>query len=134
VISLENEKRLKQIDWSIIGIIIIIFLLIHSIYLLINEKKGLLGQESLSNEEFLVQAIINRVIASAVILMFFTFNTTNLKDLIESNDATEEEIKNQELRVIVSGLALLAVLIEIYLNVKNYITLKEQEINDEQIN
>lgn len=123
------EKRLKQIDWSIIGIIIIIFLLVHSIYLLINEKKGILGEESITDEQFVIQALINRVIASAIILMFLIFNISNLMDLINNSDASEFEINDQTYRVIVSSLALLATLIEVFLGVKNYLFLKEQENN-----
>ena len=82
MINLENEKRLNQIDWSIIGIIIIIFLLIHSIYLLINEKKRLLDIDSISDEDFVIQALINRSIASSIVLMFFLFNLSNYLDTI----------------------------------------------------
>lgn len=125
-----NEKRLQQIDWSIIGIIILIFILVHSIYLLINEKKGLLGEESLSEEEFLTQAIFNRGIASVIIIMFLLFEISNLKDLVESDEATEELIKDQKLNVLSSLLALIAVLIGLYLPFKSYITLRQQETTE----
>lgn len=123
----QNEKRLKQIDWSIIGIIVIIFILIHSIYLLINEKKRILNEDGLSDEEFLLQAIGNRSIASIIVIMFFSFSVSNLIDLINNPNSTEEEIKNQIYRVIISGLALLSILLDTFLAINNYIKLNQGE-------
>lgn len=126
---MENEKRLKQIDWSIIGIIIIIFLLIHSIYLLINEKKRILDIDSISDEEFVIQALINRSIASAIVLMFFLFNLSNYLDTINNTESSEDEINSRLLNLITSSLALIATLIEVFSVVRNYILLKENNNN-----
>ena len=122
-----NEKRINQINWSLIGIIIIIFILVHSMYLLINEKKGLLGEETITDEQFVIHAILNRAAASVIVFMFLFFSASNLKDLIESGDATDEQIKNQVLRTMVSAFALIAVLLELYLGVKQYVELQEQK-------
>jgi len=129
VIKLENEKRLNQIDWSIIGIIIIIFLLIHSIYLLINEKKRILDIDSISDEEFVIQALINRSIASAIVLMFFIFNLSNYLDTINNPESSEDEINSRLLNLITSSLALIATLVEVFSVVRNYILLKENNNN-----
>lgn len=120
-----NAKRLKQIDLSIIGVIIFIFILLHSIYLLVTEKKKILNIETISNENLVVQSLINRVIAFFVVLMFFSFAISNYKDLLQSGD--EERINNQRIRVLVSTFALLSVITEIYLIIKEFISLKEQE-------
>ena len=129
MINLENEKRLKQIDWSIIGIIIIISLLIHSIYLLINEKKRILDIDSISDEEFVIQALINRSIASAIVLMFFLFNLSNYLDTINNPESSEDEINSRLLNLITSSLALIATLVEVFSVVRNYILLKENNNN-----
>lgn len=121
-----NEKRLKQIDISIIAVIILIFVLIHSIYLLISEKKGLLGEETLSEEQFIVQVIWNRLTAAGVVLIFLTFSISSLNDLMNSEDTNEEQIKDQLFRVIALALALVSILIELFLGFKNYIALKNQ--------
>ncbi|MBQ7140025.1 MAG: hypothetical protein IJO32_00815 [Bacilli bacterium] len=126
---MENEKRLKQIDWSIIGIIIIISLLIHSIYLLINEKKRILDIDSISDEEFVIQALINRSIASAIVLMFFLFNLSNYLDTINNPESSEDEINSRLLNLITSSLALIATLVEVFSVVRNYILLKENNNN-----
>lgn len=126
---MENEKRLKQIDWSIIGIIIIIFLLIHSIYLLINEKKRILDIDSISDEEFVIQALINRSVASAIVLMFFLFNLSNYLDTVNNPKSTKDEINGRLLTLITSTLALLATLVEVFSVVRNYILLKENNNN-----
>ncbi len=120
-----NNKRLKQIDLSIIGVIIFIFILLHSIYLLVTEKKKILNIETISNENLIVQSLVNRIIAFFVVLMFFTFAISNYKDLLQSGD--EESINNQRIRVLVSTFALLSVTTEVYLTIKEYVTLKEQE-------
>lgn len=121
-----NEKRLKQIDISIIAVIILIFVLIHSIYLLISEKKGLLGEETLSEEQFIVQVIWNRLTAAGVVLIFLIFSISSLNDLLNSEDTSEEQIKDQLFRVIALALALVSILIELFLGFKNYIALKNQ--------
>lgn len=121
-----NEKRLKQIDISIIAVIILIFVLIHSIYLLISEKKGLLGEETLSEEQFIVQVIWNRLTAAGVVLIFLIFSISSLNDLLNSEDISEEQIKDQLFRVIALALALVSILIELFLGFKNYIALKNQ--------
>ena len=82
----------------------------------------------MTDEEFVVQAIINRAIASAIVLMFLVFGITNLKDLIDSN-ASEDQIRDQVYRVISTGLGLLVVLIDLFLGIKNYINLKEEANN-----
>ena len=121
-----NEKRLKQIDVSIIDVIILIFVLIHSIYLLISEKKGLLGEETLIEEQFIVQVIWNRLTAAGVVLIFLIFSISSLNDLLNSEDTSEEQIKDQLFRVIALALALVSILIELFLGFKNYIALKNQ--------
>ena len=121
-----NEKRLKQIYISIIAVIVLIFVLIHSIYLLISEKKGLLGEETLSEEQFIVQAIWNRLTAAGVVLIFLIFSISSLNDLLNSEDTSEEQIKDQLFRVIALALALVSILIELFLGFKNYIALKNQ--------
>ena len=121
-----NEKRLKQIDISIIAVIILIFVLIHSIYLLISEKKGLLGEETLSEEQFIVQVIWNRLTAAGVVLIFLIFSISSLNDLLNSEDISEEQIKDKLFRVIALALALVSILIELFLGFKNYIALKNQ--------
>lgn len=121
-----NEKRLKQIDISIIAVIVLIFVLIHSIYLLISEKKGLLGEETLSEEQFIVQVIWNRLTAAGVVLIFLIFSISSLNDLLNSEDTSEEQIKDQLFRVIALALALVSILIELFLGFKNYIALKNQ--------
>lgn len=123
------EKELNQIDWSIIGVIIFIFILIHSIYLLISEKKGLLGEETLSEEEFLIQAIFNRGLSIVIIIIFLIFEISDLKDLFKSNEVTEESVNDQKLNVLSSVLALIAIIIGFYLPLKSYIELKQQENN-----
>ena len=121
-----NEKRLKQIDISIIAVIVLIFVLIHSIYLLISEKKGLLGEETLIEEQFIVQVIWNRLTAAGVVLIFLIFSISSLNDLLNSEDTSEEQIKDQLFRVIALALALVSILIELFLGFKNYIALKNQ--------
>ena len=119
-----NKKRLKQIDLSIIGVIIFIFLLIHSIYLLLVEKKKILNIETISNENLVVQSLINRIIAFFVVLIFFSFSLSNYYDTLKSGN--EEKINNQKIRLLVSTFALLSVTTEVYLTIKNLIELKEE--------
>ena len=119
-----NTKRLKQIDLSIIGVIIFIFLLIHSIYLLLVEKKKILNIETISNENLLVQSLINRVIAFFIILLFFSFNLSNYQDILESGN--EEQISNQRIRLLVSTFALLSVIVELYLTIRQIIQLNDE--------
>lgn len=120
-----NNKRLKQIDLSIIGVIIFIFILIHSIYLLITEKKKILNIETISNENLIVQSLINRIIAFFVVLLFFSFSLSNYMDIIKSGN--EEAINNQRLRLLVSSFALLSVTTEVYLTFKQLIELNENK-------
>lgn len=116
---MQNNRRLEQINLSIIGIIIIILLLIHSTYLLLQEKKQILGIKSISNEEFITQAFGNRLIAFFVVLMFFSFSLENYNNSQKPNNEAL-------LRVIVSALSLLAIIIEVYLNFENYIRLEKE--------
>ena len=120
----KENKRLKQIDLSIIGVIIFIFILIHSIYLLTVEKNKILNIETISNENLLTQSLVNRIIAFLIVSMFLYFNITNYIDLLQTND--EEAINNQQTRILVSIFALLSVLTELYLTFKQ---LKEIEQN-----
>jgi len=120
-----NNKRLKQIDLSIVGVIIFIFILIHSIYLLITEKKKILNIETISNENLIIQSLINRVIAFFIVLMFFSFAVSNYIDLLETQD--EERINNQRVRILVSSFALLSVITEIYLTFKELISINDQK-------
>ena len=116
---MQENRRIEQINLSIIGIIIIILVLIHSIYLLISEKKQILGLDSLSNEEFVAQALMNRTIAFFVVLMFFIFALENYNNnQNKNNDAI--------LRLTVSTLAFLSITIELYLTLKNYIEITEE--------
>lgn len=116
---MENNRRLEQINLSIGGIIIIILLLFHSIYLLLSEKKQILGIDTLSSEKFITQALVNRIIAFFVVLMFFCFS---LENYYNSEKPNNEGL----LRVIISSLALLATTIEIYLNLKNFVSLEQE--------
>ena len=120
-----NNKRLKQIDLSIIGLIIFIFILIHSIFLLVTEKKKILNIETISNENLVAQALINRVIAFFIVLLFFSFSLSNYYDILQSGD--EESISNQHLRLLVSTFALLSVTIEVYLTFKEFISVNNPE-------
>lgn len=120
-----NNKRLKQIDLSIIGVIIFIFILIHSIFLLVTEKKKILNIETISNENLVAQALINRVIAFFIVLLFFSFSLSNYYDILQSGD--EESISNQHLRLLVSTFALLSVTIEVYLTFKEFISVNNPE-------
>ena len=120
-----NNKRLKQIDLSIIGVIIFIFILIHSIFLLVTEKKKILNIETISNENLVAQALINRVIAFFIVLLFFSFSLSNYYDILQSGD--EESISNQHLRLLVSTFALLSVTIEVCLTFKEFISVNNPE-------
>ncbi|MBE6152835.1 MAG: hypothetical protein E7166_01220 [Firmicutes bacterium] len=123
----EENKRLNQIDLSIIGVIIFICILIHSIYLLLVEKKKILKIETISDENLLIQSLINRIIAFFVVLLFFSFSFSNYNDILKTNN--EEQINNQSLRLLVSTFALLSVTTEVYLTIKQFISLKESEQN-----
>lgn len=116
---MQENRRIEQINLSIGGIIVIILVLIHSIYLLVSEKKQILEIDSLSNQEFITQALINRTIAFFVVLMFFVFALENYKN---------NENKNNDalLRLTVSTLAFLSITIELYLTFKNYIEITEE--------
>lgn len=123
---MQENKRLNQIDLSILGVIVVIFILFHSIYLLTSEKKKILNIETISDEEMIVQALINRLIAFLVVVMFFTFAVTNYNELLKtSND--EETINIQFTRVIISLLALLSVGLDVYLAFKEYISINENK-------
>lgn len=111
---MQENRRIEQINLSIIGIIIIILVLTHSIYLLLSEKKQILGFDSLTNEEFITQALINRTISFFVVLMFFIF-------ALENYNNNENKNSDVLLRLTVSTLAFLSITIELYLTIKNYI-------------
>jgi len=117
-----ENRRLEQINLSAVGIIIIILVLFHSIYLLISEKKQILGLDSLTNEEFITQALGNRIISFLVILLFFSFS-------LENYNNAEDKTNTDLLRLLVSTFSLIAILIELYLTIKNYIAVKEEENN-----
>lgn len=120
----QKNKRLRQIDLSIIGIIIIILILFHSIYLLVTEKKKILNIETISDENIIIQSLINRVIAFFVVLMFFIFSVSNYRDLLQGSN--KKQINNQKIRIFVSSFSLLSVTIEIYLTLKELISINEQ--------
>ena len=119
---MKENRRLEQINLSIGGIIVIIFVLIHSIYLLSSEKKQILGMDTLSNEEFIIQALGNRIVAFFIVLMFFYFS-------LENYNNSENKNISDLLRVTISTFSFLAITIELYLNFKNYISLKQEENN-----
>jgi len=120
-----NNKRLEQIDLSIIGVIIFIFILLHSIYLLVTEKKILLNIKTISNESVIVQSLINRIVAFFIVLMFFTFALSNYYDILQSG--SKDSINNQRLRLFVSSFALLSVTIEVYLTIKEFVSINNQK-------
>ena len=120
-----NNKRLEQIDLSIIGVIIFIFILLHSIYLLVTEKKILLNIKTISNESVIVQSLINRIVAFFIVLMFFTFALSNYYDILQSG--SKDSINNQRLKLFVSSFALLSVTIEVYLTIKEFVSINNQK-------
>ena len=94
-------------------------------YIDLVEKKKILNIKTIGNENLVIQSLINRIIAFLIVIMFLGFNISNYKDLLQSGD--EERINNQKIRILVSTFALLSVTTEIYLTIKEFISLKEQE-------
>ncbi len=116
---MEETNEIEQINLYIIGVIVIILVLLHAIYLLTVRKKKVLNEETISDEEYILQGLTNRIIAGIVVFMFFCFAYNNFSNL-------EEKTTNSYLQLSVSVLALIAVSIEIYLAYSAYISIQEE--------
>ena len=117
---MNNNEEISEINISMIGIIIFILILFHSLYILnLNKKK--IKDNSVSDYNIVVHSLVNRVIAFLIFLVFLFFD---YKDFINSDDNSK---KDKTLTLISSLLALIAVIIEIYLAYKNYTKLKESK-------
>lgn len=117
---MEEKQELNQINLSIIGVVIFIFILFHSIYLLNEQKKEVLHEESISDKEFITQRLINRIIAGVIIFMFFYFAYRNYQ-------SKENKTFDDLLQLSVSTFTLIAISIEIYITYKAYLNTLENE-------